>query len=270
MTTLAEAANARYCPSLDDSGNGTSTLNDLIGSAHGTLTNMDPPNDWVATTAAGGVRALDFKGAGAGNNDRVITSGAFSFGTSDFAVSFWVYVRDGSLLEDIFSNRVIGAVGTQPGFVIGKAALVASFGFAPYIDDGAGNYYQQVFNTFYTVNTWTRVTVNWSNSSGQFFVYRNNALVAPSTVVSGGTIAGKSIGSSGNAVISGRPGVTTGRSLDGQLDDLIVFNRQITASERARVGIKPGVNLSGGGGGLINTGGMFSLGHGLLNRGLIG
>lgn len=51
---------AWWCPSLDDTGNGTTTLYDLIGSNNGTLTNMDAATDWVADTANGGVRALDF------------------------------------------------------------------------------------------------------------------------------------------------------------------------------------------------------------------
>jgi hypothetical protein len=54
---------AAWIPSRDDSGNGTTTLTDLVGSANGTLTNMDAATDWVADTGAGGVRALDFDGA---------------------------------------------------------------------------------------------------------------------------------------------------------------------------------------------------------------
>ena len=40
-----------WCPSLDDTGNGTVTLNDLSGSGDdGTLTNMDAATDWVSDT----------------------------------------------------------------------------------------------------------------------------------------------------------------------------------------------------------------------------
>ena len=53
---------AWWCPSLDETGNGTTTLYDLVGSVNGTLTNMDASTDWVADTASGGVRCLDFDG----------------------------------------------------------------------------------------------------------------------------------------------------------------------------------------------------------------
>ena len=54
---------AAWIPSLDTAGNGTTTLNDLIGSKHATLTNFaltGSTSNWVADTDAGGVRALDF------------------------------------------------------------------------------------------------------------------------------------------------------------------------------------------------------------------
>ena len=62
-----------WCPSLDNSGNGTTTLNDLAGSNNGTLTNFaltGSTSNWVADTGSGGVRALDLDGT----DDYVTTS----------------------------------------------------------------------------------------------------------------------------------------------------------------------------------------------------
>lgn len=51
---------AWWCPSRDDTGNGTGTLNDLSGNGrHGTLENSPI---WQADTDFGGVRCLEFNG----------------------------------------------------------------------------------------------------------------------------------------------------------------------------------------------------------------
>ena len=54
---------AWWCPSLDDSGNGTATMNDLIGSRNCSLTaEATPANAWGVDTDNGGVRAVLFNG----------------------------------------------------------------------------------------------------------------------------------------------------------------------------------------------------------------
>jgi hypothetical protein len=78
---------AAWIPSLDTAGNGTTSLIDLVGDNHGTLTNMDAATDWVADTGAGGVRALDFDGV----NDYVGASDtAMPEGAAPRAFSLWV------------------------------------------------------------------------------------------------------------------------------------------------------------------------------------
>lgn len=74
-----------WAPSLDDTGNGTTTLYDLAGSNDGTLTNMDASTDWVADTANGGVRRLDFDTT----SEHIVTSYSFAPGTGAFSVSLW-------------------------------------------------------------------------------------------------------------------------------------------------------------------------------------
>lgn len=81
-----------WVPSRDTGGNGTTTLNDLVGSNSCTLTNMDPATDWVADTGAGGVRAIDTDGS----NDYCLNSNALSvFTTGVWSVSCWIYRRGG-------------------------------------------------------------------------------------------------------------------------------------------------------------------------------
>ena len=86
---------AAWIPSRDDTGNGTTTLNDLVGSNNGTLTNMDAASGWVADTDAGGVRALDFDGV----NDFVTMGSPASLRlNSTVTVSAWVLPRSTSQL----------------------------------------------------------------------------------------------------------------------------------------------------------------------------
>lgn len=81
---------AAWIPSRDDAGNGTATLNDLVGSNNGTLTNMDAATDWVVDTGAGGVRALDFDGV----NDSVNAGTSAGVVSGDkLTVSFWLFLR---------------------------------------------------------------------------------------------------------------------------------------------------------------------------------
>lgn len=78
---------AAWIPSRDTAGNGTTTLNDLVGSNHGTLTNMDAATDWVADTGAGGVRALDFDRV----NDFVRVNQNAVINLSVMSFSAWIF-----------------------------------------------------------------------------------------------------------------------------------------------------------------------------------
>lgn len=79
---------AAWIPSLDTAGNGTTTLIDLVGDNHGTLTDMDAATDWVADTDSGGVRALDFDGT---NDHVVMTYGGDLLSTGVWSITAWVY-----------------------------------------------------------------------------------------------------------------------------------------------------------------------------------
>jgi hypothetical protein len=75
-----------WIPSKDDSGNGTTTLNDLVGSNNGTLTNFaltGSTSNWVADTNAGGIRAID---CDITNDFVAVTVASYS----DFMLSLWI------------------------------------------------------------------------------------------------------------------------------------------------------------------------------------
>ena len=99
---------ARWCPSLDSSGNGTTTVYNIdksgnqIGSGNFTLTNMDAATDWVADTVSGGVRAIDFDGS----NDYLTGSTTLgNFGTADFSICLWAKLPNSDAYASIVSKR---------------------------------------------------------------------------------------------------------------------------------------------------------------------
>lgn len=189
---------------------------------------MDAATDWVSDTGAGGVRALDFDGS----NDTVVTTGYTAApGTSNFSASFWVYKRATGDIGDWLSNRIVGANGFQAGFVIGKSGNTTSRIFNVLFDAAGGVFRVNTYNTFYTLNTWHHIVVVWTNSTGLIVVYRDGSAVTESSTLTGGTIAGATIGSTGDLRLCGRPAVASGRTPNALFDDWRLFSQALTATE---------------------------------------
>lgn len=81
MSYLVGSEVALYLPSLDDSGNGTGTLTDLVNSNDGTITGAT----WETDTDNGGKRALEYSS----DYVTVSNSGDFAFGTDPVWFSCW-------------------------------------------------------------------------------------------------------------------------------------------------------------------------------------
>ncbi len=98
---------AWWCPSLDSSGNGTGTVNDLAGNGNdATLLNMSPEaSRWVADTTSGGVRAIDFDGGM--QHASAEDSGLLLSGKSAATISLWV-MPQGSI---VFNRGIAGVWG---------------------------------------------------------------------------------------------------------------------------------------------------------------
>ncbi len=110
-----------WIPSLDTAGNGTTTLNDLIGSRDGTLTNMaTPASNWVADTGAGGVRRLDFDDT---NDLATLGSGAILPSSGGLAISWWEKV---ATTTGNFRSRFRFYTGSQ-GWILFRSNI-ASYG----------------------------------------------------------------------------------------------------------------------------------------------
>ena len=96
---------AWWCPSLDNSGNGTTTLNDLSGAGKtGTLSGFaltGSTSNWVADTDSGGIRCL----AHDGTNDIVSASPSLN-ALSKLSISTWV--KSSTAQAAYFSYGVVG------------------------------------------------------------------------------------------------------------------------------------------------------------------
>ena len=178
---------------------------------HGTLTNMDPGTDWVVS---GGRYGLDFDGS----NDyvNVTNPSALDFGTGDFTISVWAYMRSTSTAiifsRNYFSSWEILSTG---GYFQGYVSNVQS-------DTSA---------TF-TTNTWTHVSLRRANGLARVTINGTNNRP---------TFAGSASVSNGSDVhIGKRPGLA-GFSPNAIMDDFRVYNRSISDSENILLSRRRGI-----------------------------
>lgn len=114
LGTFWDHLQARYCPTLDSTGNGTSTIYNLdstgsqVGSADGTLTNMVPASDWVSATGHGGIRAIDFDGS----DDRIDATKSFT-GLTGVTLAYWFKRSAPSTYGPMFGIGVSGGNTTR-------------------------------------------------------------------------------------------------------------------------------------------------------------
>ena len=203
---------AWWCPSLDDSGNGTTTLNDLTGNGNtGTLTNMDASTDWVADTTSGGVRALDFDGS----NDHVTGSGLASISGATSSVSVWVKFDTLTGVGDVLLT-----IGTGQRFwQIANATQV-------YVSSALATVSSQTW-----VGAWTHIALIADGTTTA--AYRDGTLISTS-------------GSTPTAIASGTKAfriadwTAGGFAFDGLLDDMRVFARVLSQAEITKLASKRG------------------------------
>ena len=211
--TLLGGEVAMWIATFDDSGNGTTTLTDFVGSDDGTLTNFaltGSTSNWVADTDASGVRCL----AHDGSNDVVSGTGLLGLSGTTHSFTCWVKI----------------AVLPFAGFV----ALTAGSGGKFWQVASATQVY--VSSTLITVASqtwvggWTHLAFIASGSSVSF--YRNGTLLgtgaAPSSVASGSKLWYLGDWSAG------------GFCLNGRMDDARVFSKALTAGEVALLASKRG------------------------------
>lgn len=222
------------CPTLDSLGNGTLLARDLTYQRrHGTLTNMDPATDWVADTANGGVRALDFDGV----NDRVITGLSFNIGSSPFSLAAWVNGKNINQASPILTSRPLGFNSSTQGvtaivagnFLTGVSGKQASFG----VFDTVSRYRVVVGPDVFTDNNLHYIVGTWDGTVARLFY--DGQEVSTTLLSAGSNIVMRNTGS----VVIGAPPEGIG-ALNGVVDDCRVFFRTLTPTEVATLFSKRG------------------------------
>jgi hypothetical protein len=178
---------AAWIPSLDEAGNGTTTLTDLVGVNNGTLTNMDAATDWVADTDAGGVRAIEM----AGGTERIETpsSSTLNFNTGDFTICGWI--RTSQTTAGIWLGHDVS--GARQWNCWGNLAesSATTTGYTTFFNNsGAPFAFGTEAASLSTSNTWTHIIHIRRGTAGETWV--NGSLIrSKSITVVNYNIAGK-------------------------------------------------------------------------------
>lgn len=213
------------CPSLDSVGNGTTIARDLMGTGNnGTLTNMDPPTDWVSDTANGGTRAIDFDGV----NDYLTVTDAVSLDvTGAITLCAWIksdgnYGTNGkgiiSKYETATNQRSYALLLTSSGNV--------QFAVTP---DGTSASVRAEWGSTVVGTNWRHVAATYVPSTGTVAIYVDG--VAESRSNNGGPLPSSIHGGSAPLWVGVVSTLGSNLFFGGRIDDARVFNRALTQTE---------------------------------------
>jgi hypothetical protein len=221
IANLKNGLVAAWIPSLGSTGY---RLVDRVGSNHGVLTNMDAGSDWVVS---GGALSLDFDGT-----DDYLDCGDASIlrlQSSSWTVSFWAKPAIRNQYQAFVAHD--SNVTQQPLYEIG-----ISNGNKLYYFDGTNNPEGAVFT-----NTWTHCVVTSTGSSGTASVrlYQNGL----QTGSGNGLVFGASRGQRLRIAVDAESGVGQQAYLQGQMDDIRIYNRTLTLPEIRQLASERGIGL---------------------------
>jgi hypothetical protein len=219
--SLRQGLVGAWCPSLGATGY---TLLDRSGYGnHGTLTNMDAGTDWVGG-AHGTV--LDFDGS----NDfvEVPNSSYLNFGTNDFSVSGWFYVKTiTGHYSSFFSENNPGPNNSQ--FWFRQETVSGAVRFAT--EDNTGFTATQTAAGAIVINQWIHFAVRRANT--ELAIFKNGAMLSSTT-------------NSIRNVSSQQSFVIAKQSISyllGLADDIKAYNRALTYAEIRLLASEPGIGL---------------------------
>ncbi len=209
-----------------------SRLSDISGLGnHGTLTDMDPATDWVGSLHGG---ALDFDGTDdfvSVGNDRSLND------LPALTVSAWVNLRADGNLESVVSKAATGGTGARD--LLGQST-VNRLRFA--IDRSAGDLeVRSTVGDGYVLAEWHHYAVAWDGTftATNVRMYRDGVELGHSLDTDG----------SGDAVSDAALPLNIGSlrtnsfRLDGQIDDVRIYNRALSVDEVRQLFEDPYANL---------------------------
>lgn len=208
---------ACWCPSQDTAGQGTTTLTDLVGSNHGTLTNMDPSTDWVVDD---GKYALDFNGS----NDYVAMVSGFDPNVpANVTISAWVKVRQ--ML--VYGSAPVMTIGTANyrsitfGLWNRQICLIVSTNGSSWTNITFGG-------SFQPVDTWLHLSLVHT-ANGVYTGYVNGVAIGSFTTTSPLLL--------NNTItrLGAHYSLSSTYALNGWLDDIRIFDTNLTLADLAAI-----------------------------------
>jgi len=208
---------AAWAPCLGPTG---LVLRDWSGFAnHGTLTNMDAASDWVLS---GGKYALDFDGT----NDYASLGTSATFSPSPMSISFWVKMNSTPAVNDGVFGRMSNTFWNDGYGVFWASSTALRFWMGLY------NFrYGQI--TVATPTAWNHVVCEWiSGTSPEIYLQgvkgTNNSQTFTTQTATGADLTLGRM--SDNAY-----------NINGQLDDLRIYNRVLSGYEKTLLGSRRGI-----------------------------
>lgn len=211
MSFLVGSEIALYSPSQDNEGNGTETLNDLVGSNNGMISGAT----WQEDTEAGGVRALEF------SNDYIFVSnsGDFAFGADPFWFSVWFKLT--STDQQMILDKGFDTGTTTRLFFI----LLNSTQYRFWAGDLTGSL---TFTASGYLNTWTNAICQRNGTSMAAYINGNLAASGTSQPI------GQSLTNNDNLSIGSRSDQTT-NFMKGRVDEVRFGTGVLTAADIAKL-----------------------------------
>ena len=214
MPSLPRSHNivGRWVPSAGATG---FRLIDRVRSNHGTLTNMDPGSDWVAS---GGKGALSFSTDDFVNfgNAPVVSSGL------PFFVSAWFRTTSSSVQVIVAKSRAATATH-RFWLTLGEGSGDVRVNGA----DAGGSGVSASFTTTFADGNWHQMAGLFSGSTMSLFYdgqFRASAAILQLEPSQNTLVVGKYNDASGGVTGNTAP-------FEGQIDDITLFNTALTANE---------------------------------------
>lgn len=196
-------------------------------------------------------QALLFDGA----DDYVTVNSATSINDiSPMTISAWIYPK--SLGQNGFGRILDKSLTTSPTFGWDFQLTTTNVLHFVVDYDGANDLVRESGANAVTLNTWQHIVVTWDGSSAQTGVhlYINGIETSYTNNTDG---AGNRVTDAGNNLVIGNNATNFNRTFDGNIDDVRVYNRVLSAQEITRL-------YKMGGTFYINTTRKDSLTNGLL------
>lgn len=201
-----------WSPSLDDTGNGTSTLYDQRGASNGTLSGGA---SWVTNTGQGGTRAIDLDGV-----DSYVDCGTLTDSSrSTLSAGGWIYPRSSVNQQVLIQNLDAGA--SLQGFLIGQGTSGQGQKWRAYLDTNA-TAATAIDSSTFSLDTWYHV----------FFTYDGTTI---RLYVNGSEVGTDSLSGSIPDTSAAQIGLYSGIYSDALVDDIRVIESVLTATQVAEL-----------------------------------